>query len=312
MIEKIHRILVVGAGTMGQQIALQCAMHGYQVQVYDIVPQMLVTAQHRVEEYIAELQASSRLSVDEARSTLGRLQYFEHAEDAAQEADLLSESIVEDPKVKGEAFARFNRLCPEHTIFTTNTSTLLPSKIAKATGRPAQFAAFHFHNRVWDSNVVDVMPHPGTDPELVLGLVEFARSIDQIPIVIHHETASYVFNAMLNGFLRPALMLAADGKASVEDIDRAWMGVTKMRLGPFGIIDLIGVDLTYHISTNMPFYMKMVPSVKRILIFLKQYVDQGRFGIKSSKGFYNYPNPSFSSPDFLLGGDFNEEKKLKT
>jgi 3-hydroxybutyryl-CoA dehydrogenase len=312
MVEKIRRILVVGAGTMGQQIALQCAMHGYQVHVYDIVPQVLVTAKRRVEEYIAELQASNRLTEDEARSTLGRLQYFEQAESAAQEVDLLSESIVEDPMVKGKAFALFNRLCPERTIFTTNTSTLLPSKFAKATGRPAQFAAFHFHNPVWDANVVDVMPHPGTDTELVPRLVEFARSIDQIPIVIHHETASYVFNAMLDGFLRPALMLAADGKASVEDIDRAWMGVTKMKAGPFGIMDLIGVDLIYHISTNMPFYMKMVPSVKRLLYFLKQYVDQGRLGIKSGKGFYNYPNPSFSRPGFILGGDLTEENKLNT
>ena len=300
---------MVGAGTMGQQIALQCAMHGYQVRVYDIIPHMLETAQHRVGEYVAGLQASNRLDAEEAQSTLERLKYFEQAESAAQDVDLLSESIVEDPKLKGEAFARFNRLCPSRTIFTTNTSTLLPSKFAKATGRPAQFAAFHFHNPVWDANVVDVMPHPGSDPELVPLLVAFARSIGQVPIVIHHETASYVFNAMLGGILTAAVGLAADGKVSVEDVDRAWMGATKMKVGPFGIIDLIGVDLTYHITTRMPFYKKMMPAGKRVLNFLKQYVDQGRLGIKSGKGFYDYPDPAFSRPDFVMGGDLTNEKR---
>jgi 3-hydroxybutyryl-CoA dehydrogenase len=302
MIERIHRILVLGAGTMGQQIALQCAMHGCQVHVYDIVPPMLETARRRVGVYIAELQAGDRLSAEAAQATLGRIAYFEQAEPAAQDVDLLSESIVEDSKAKGAAFACFNRLCPQRTIFTTNTSTLLPSKFAKATGRPAQFAAFHFHNPVWEANVVDVMPHPGTDPEMVPVLVEFARSIGQIPIVIQHETASYVFNAMLSGVLTPAMRLAADCKASVEDIDRAWMGVTKMNIGPFGIIDLVGVDLTYHIVTNMPFYMKVMPAGKRLVNFLKGYVDQGRLGIKSGKGFYDYPNPAYGRSDFILGG----------
>jgi 3-hydroxybutyryl-CoA dehydrogenase len=296
---EIKKILVVGAGTMGQQIALQCAMHGYEVHVYDIVPQMLETAQRRIAEYVRTLQQEGRLMTESAQAALGRLQYFEQPGAAAEGADLMSESVLEDPKVKGEVFAQFNKLCPAHTLFTTNTSTLLPSRYAQATGRPAQFAAFHFHNPVWLANVVDVMPHPGTAVEVTPRLVAFAHSIDQIPIVLHKETPGYVFNAMLDGILRPAMMLAADGKASVEDIDRAWMGVTKMPVGPFGMIDLVGVDLVYHIATRMPLFMRLTPPAQRLLRFLKGYVDQGRLGIKSSQGFYNYPDPAFNRPDFV-------------
>jgi 3-hydroxybutyryl-CoA dehydrogenase len=207
--------------------------------------------------------------------------------------------VLEDPKVKGDVFAQFNKLCPAHALFTTNTSTLLPSRYAKATGRPAQFAAFHFHNPVWLANVVDVMPHPGTAAEVIPRLVVFARSIDQIPIVLHKETPGYVFNAMLDGILRTSMMLAADGKASVEDIDRAWMGVTRMPVGPFGMIDLVGVDLVYHIAARMPLLMRLTPPAQRLLRFLKGYVDRGWLGIKSGQGFYNYPDPAFSHPDFV-------------
>jgi 3-hydroxybutyryl-CoA dehydrogenase len=301
---EIKKILVVGAGTMGQQIALQCAMHGYQVNIYDIAPQMLETAQRRIVEYVETLQQVGGLTDESAQAALGRLQYFKQPEAAAKGVDLLSESVLEDPKVKGGVFAQFNKLCPARTLFTTNTSTLLPSKYAQATGRPAQFAAFHFHNPVWEANVVDVMPHPGTSAEVTPRLVAFAHSIAQIPIVLQKETPGYVFNAMLDGILQTAMLLAADGKASVEDIDRSWMGVTKMRVGPFGMIDLVGVDLVYHIVARMPLLMRMAPPARRLLRFLKGYVDQGRLGIKSHKGFYEYPDPIFSRPEFLSGESF--------
>jgi 3-hydroxybutyryl-CoA dehydrogenase len=296
---EIKKILVAGAGTMGQQIALQCAMHGYEVHIYDMVPHMLETAQHRIAEYVRTFQQEGRLTEMSAQAALARLRYFEQPGAAAEGIDLLSESVKEDPKVKGKVFAQLNELCPAHTLFTTNTSTLLPSRYAQATGRPAQFAAFHFHNPVWSANVVDVMPHPGTAAEVTPRLVAFARSIDQIPIVLQKETPGYVFNAMLDGILQTAMLLAADGKASVEDIDRAWMGVTRMPVGPFGMIDLVGVDLVYHIAKRMPLLMRLTPPAQRLLRFLKGYVDQDRLGVKSRQGFYSYPDPAFSRPDFI-------------
>lgn len=223
------------------------------------------------------------------------------AQEAASEVDLVSESVPEDPKLKGEVLARFDKLCPARTVFTTNTSTLVPSQFSEATGRPSQFAAFHFHLPVWVANVVDIMPHPGTSEETVVLLQDFARRIGQIPIVLQKEHGGYVLNTMLSALLREAQTMAASGVASVEDIDRAWMGVMKTSIGPFGIMDLIGIDTVWHITDywakNAP-WMRELPGNAR---FLKGYVDEGHLGQKSGRGFYDYPDPAFEQPGFVQG-----------
>jgi 3-hydroxybutyryl-CoA dehydrogenase len=299
-IEDVRRVLIVGAGTMGQQIGLQCAMHGYEVVVYDIAPEVLEAASAQIKAYTAQLVGQERLTQSEADATLARLSFTTDPEEAAAGADLLSESVPEDPALKGKVFAQFNELCPPHTIFTTNTSTLIPSMYAEATGRPAQFAALHFHTYVWDSNVVDIMPHPGTSPETVKLIYAFARRIGQIPIVLQKENYQYVFNAMLGALNTAAVKLVVDGVASVEDVDRAWMGVMKMPVGPFGILDIVGLKTVWDI---VQFWATTVndPQLQANANFLKQYVDKEWLGVKTGRGFYTYPDPAFARPDFLTG-----------
>ena len=298
-IDDIQRVLIVGAGTMGQQIGLQCAMHGYQVTIYDIAPEMLETATTQIKAYADHLVVAGRLSQAEAQAALERIAATADPHQAAQ-ADLLSESVPEDPALKGQVLAQFNQLCPPQTIFTTNTSMLLPSMFAGATGRPAQFAALHFHQVVWDSNVVDIMPHPGTAPETIELLRQFAKRIGQIPIVLRKENYGYVFNAMLSALNRAAISLAATGVASIADIDRAWMGVMKMPIGPMGILDLIGLKTAWDITD---YWAKTLndPQLQLNADFLKQYVEQGRLGIKTGQGFYTYPEPAYQQPGFLEG-----------
>ncbi len=198
----------------------------------------------------------------------------------AAKADLVSESVPEDPALKARVFAQLNEICPPHTIFTTNSSSLVPSMFAGATGRPAQFAALHFHSLVWDSNVVDIMPHPGTAPETVAVIETFARAIRQIPIVLKKENHGYVFNAMFNELNTAAISLAANGVASPEDVDRAWMGVMKMPAAATGD-----------------------PQLQANAGFLKQYVDKNWLGVKTGRGVYTYPDPAYARPGFLTGGE---------
>jgi 3-hydroxybutyryl-CoA dehydrogenase len=299
-IEDIRRVLIVGAGTMGQQIGLQCAIYGYRVTLYDIASAALKTAQTQIKMYAAHLTAQGRLAQTEAEAALARITTTAHPQQAAAEADLLNESVPEDPALKGKIFAQFNELCPPHTLFTTNTSTLLPSMVAEATGRPAQFAAFHFHQFVWESNVVDIMPHPGTSADTVALLEVFARRIGQIPIVLKKESYGYVFNAMLSALNRAALTLASSKVASVEDVDRAWMGVMKTRIGPFGILDVIGLETAWDITE---YWAKTLndPELQANADFLKNYIEQGRLGLKNGQGFYTYPNPLYQQPGFLTG-----------
>ena len=209
-------LLIVGAGTMGQQIGLQCAMHGYEVIVYDIAPDTLETAHAQINAYAAQLVDHMRLTPSGSDAALARIRFTANPADAAR-ADLVSESVPEDPALKAKVFAQFNQICPPHTIFTTNSSSLVPSMFAAATGRPAQFAALHFHSLVWDSNVVDIMPHPGTTPETVVTIEAFARRIGQIPIVLQKENHGYVFNAMFNELNTAAVSLAANGVAWPEE-----------------------------------------------------------------------------------------------
>jgi 3-hydroxybutyryl-CoA dehydrogenase len=290
-IKNIRRVLVVGAGTMGRQISLQCATHGYNVTLYDIAQEALEAATGQLNKYAAHLVAWGRLTQPEADAALARITTTNNAKQAAAQTDLLSEAVPEDPKLKGKVFAKFNRLCPTHTIFTTNTSELIPSMFAKETGRPKQFAAFHFHMDVWEANVVDIMPHPGTSQATIRLLRAFAESIGQIPIVLKKEHPAYVFNNMLNALLMAAADLAVNDVASVEDIDRAWTGVMKTMVGPFGILDFVGLDLAWQISDA---FAKITgdPQHQSRANFLKQYIDKGWLGVKSGRGFYNYTNPT--------------------
>jgi 3-hydroxybutyryl-CoA dehydrogenase len=298
---EIRRVLVLGAGTMGQQIALLCAWHGYQVSLYDLGPEILERAIARITGLAQQLVAEGRLTVDEVQQILERIAPSTDPAQAARDADLVSESIPEDPKLKGQVLGQFNKLCPPHTLFTTNSSTLVPSQFADATGRPAQLCALHFHQPIWTANVVDIMPHPATNPAVVAVLRDFARDLDQIPIYVEKESPGYVFNAMLSAVLRIAIELASGKTASVEDIDRSWMGVTNMEIGPFGMIDLVGIDLVHSVVLRDAGVFRFVPRARRILSFLGAYVDQGKLGVKTGEGFYTYPNPAFRQPGFVEG-----------
>ena len=295
----IKRVLILGAGTMGQQIGLEFAIHGYEVVFYDLTDEILEKAVKRVAKLGSWYASTGRITSEQLQQTLARVSSTTDPAEAAREADLVSESVLEEPEVKAEVFARFNQLCPERTVFTTNTSMLVPSMIAQETGRPDRFCALHFHD-LRANNVVDVMPHPGTDPEVTRLVHDFAVSNGLIVIMLHRENNGYVFNTMLSTLFFSALTLASRDVATVEDIDRAWMGVTLMPMGPFGIMDQVGLSTVWHITDYWA--KKTGDGQSRVNAdFLKPYVDRGDLGYKTGRGFYSYPNPVYGVPGFLTG-----------
>lgn len=288
----INRILILGSGTMGRQIGALCAVHGYRVTLYDMSDEILSSARTGVMKILDRFLKQGLITVDQSHRAMEMIGTTTDSVEAAVECDLVSESLPEDPVLKGAEFARFNNLCPARTIFTTNTSTLIPSEIAPLTGRPDRFVALHFHN-VTTTNVVDVMPHLGTSSEVVQVVEDFAKSLGQEVISIKRENHGYVFNAMLSSLFASALGLAANGVASVEDIDRAWMGVMRTPIGPFGIMDQVGLTTVYAITNYWAQKTRDSQSMTNAK-FLKKYIDEGKLGQKVSKGFYEYPNPSFT------------------
>jgi len=298
-VSDIKRVLILGAGTMGQQIGFVCAMHGYDVVMYDLSMDILEKSRRRMEKLGHWFMALGKLDEAGIKATMARVSISADAALAAQNVDFVSESVPEDPKIKAAVFAQFNALCPERTIFTTNTSMLVPSMFADSTGRPDRFAALHFHD-LRMSNVVDVMPHPGTAPEVVELIEDFAKSIGQIVIKLHRENYGYVFNVMLSNLFVSALTLASKDVASVQDIDRAWMGVMQTAIGPFGIMDQVGLSTVWHITD---YWAKRSGDAQSQANadYLKQFVDKGHLGYKTSQGFYTYPDPAYAQPGFLAG-----------
>ncbi|MDY6903362.1 MAG: 3-hydroxyacyl-CoA dehydrogenase [Thermodesulfobacteriota bacterium] len=296
-ISDIKKVLILGAGTMGHQIGFLCATHNYDVTLYDISEESLNKALKRLGKFADRMTGRNGLSAEAAAAALDRIHSTTDPEEAAQDTDIVSESVPEDPGLKGKVFARFNDLCPEHTIFTTNTSTLVPSMFAHATGRPERLVALHFHD-ISLTNIVDVMPHAGTLPAVTGRVKAFAESIGQIPIVLSKENPGYVFNAMLSEWFKSAQTLAANGVAEPRDVDRAWMGVMHAPVGPFGVMDTVGLDTVWKITD---FWAEKLqePQARRNAAFMKQFVDQGKLGIKTGHGVYQYPDPEWANPDFI-------------
>ena len=300
-VEDIRRVVIVGAGTMGQQIAFQCAGHGLEVVLYDVALGALQTVRDTIAAYADGLVQDGTIGAEVKEAALARITTAADQAHAAIGADILCEAIPEDPKLKGRVLAEFNAVCPGRTIFATNTSTLLPSQFADASGRPDRLLALHFHLPVWVNNVADVMPHRGTSPQVSWVVREFARRIGQVPIALHREHHGYVFNAMYTAVNHEAITMAERRVASVEDIDRAWMGVTKSPIGPFGALDAVGIDTAWKITDYWARKLFWQRQLRRNARFLKAYVDRGHRGLKSGHGFYTYPNPAFQRPGFIEG-----------
>jgi 3-hydroxybutyryl-CoA dehydrogenase len=158
----------------------------------------------------------------------------------------------------------------------------------------------HFYQPMWPRNLVDVMPHPGTSPEAVDVVAAFARRIGQVPIVLRKEHPEYVMNGLWDVIFAKAIDLYRSGVASLADIDRTWMLAVGAPIGPFGAMDLVGLDLEWRIAQNKA-DVTGDPEDQAVADWFRGFVDEGWLGRKAGRGFYTYPNPAFEQPGFLTG-----------
>ncbi|MGB3153700.1 MAG: 3-hydroxyacyl-CoA dehydrogenase [Chitinophagaceae bacterium] len=291
----IKKVLILGSGTLGLRIGLQAAISGFNSTLYDINETAFAPAQKIQDTILKNLVEKKLISPEDAAAAKSRITFTTDPVKAAADADFVSESVLENLEVKKKVWAQFAKLCPPHTVFTTNTSYLMPSLFAAETGRPERFCAFHFHD-VFIANVVDIMPHPGTSPWVVDLLMELGRKLNQTPVFVKKESPGYIFNAMLVALIGAAGALVTYDIASIEDVDRSWMGNFKMERGPFGILDLIGLETVWHVTHSLP-----DAKSKKFADLLKTYVDAGKLGVKTGEGFYTYPNPRFQEINFITG-----------
>jgi 3-hydroxybutyryl-CoA dehydrogenase len=289
---EIQNVCILGAGTLGSRVALQAAISGYQVSIFDITDKALDFSFETMKKILAQLDKGGYLKENQEK-ILSRVYFTLDPEKAVKDADLINESVTEDVELKKKVWKQFGELAPEKTILTTNTSYLLPSMFADISGKPSKFCALHFHD-VFYSRVVDIMPHPGTEPSLIPLLEKFGKSLNQVPVLVKKENPGYIFNTMLLALIGAAGKLLTGEVASVEDIDKSWMVNFHMPMGPFGILDSIGLDTAWHVTKS-----REDSASKAFAAHLKTYIDQGKLGEKTGEGFYKYPNPTYKDPKFI-------------
>ena len=292
-------ITVAGSGVLGYQIAFQTAFHGFNVTVYDINDEVLEKAKGKFEIMSSAFKSDLNASQQQLEDTYQKLRYSSNLEEAVKDADLLIEAVPENPQIKIGFYEQLAKVAPAKTVFATNSSTLLPSQFASSTGRPEKFVALHFANEIWKHNTAEIMGHPTTSPKVFNDMVEFAKRIGMLPLPLHKEHPGYILNSLLVPLIGAALDLYVNEVADVETIDKTWMVATGAPVGPFGILDVVGVTTAYNINKIAAEKTQDANRIKVMKYLEENFINKNKLGVATGEGFYTYPNPAFQKKDFL-------------
>lgn len=285
-IQQISSIAVVGAGNMGHQIAVLCALGGYRTLCTDISQEVLSKAESFADSYLPAQATKGKISEQAAQEARARLHFTPSLEEAVSQADYVIEAVVEILDVKRKLFAQLDRLAPSHAILATNSSYIVSSKIADATARPDRVLNVHFFNPALVMKLVEVVQGPHVSEETARVSVELCEKLGKVPVWIRKEVEGFLLNRIIRAIRQEALWLLEMGVASYEDIDKACVYGAGHPMGPFRLMDLTGIDLHYTMamerfrSTGNPADLPPPSVVERYL--------KGHYGRKSGKGWYEY------------------------
>ena len=296
-IDEIKKVCVVGAGTMGHQIALQCAVNNYDVRLVDTSKEVLDNAREKIRGVLEGRVSRGKISTDSMEKTLSKISCTTDLEKAAGDADFVIEAVYEDVEVKRQVFGQLDRICPSHTVLATNSSSIRCSAMADATKRPEKVLNMHFLNPVWFRPLVEVMGSSSTSEETIRTTVQLGQRIGLTPLTVNGEVTGYIFNRLWRAIKKAALCIVDEGYASFEDVDRAFMIGVPAPSGPFMGMDAVGLDVILAIEEQ--WYRESGDASDKPPKILVERVKKGELGVKTGKGFYQYPNPSFKRPGWL-------------
>jgi len=281
----INQILVVGAGAMGSQIAMVCALAGYQVSLQDISDAMLDKARQQLGERLARNVEKGRLSAAEKVAAFSHLTFTTDLS-VAQSADFVIEAVVEKLDIKRQLFAELDRLAPQHAILATNSSSFVPSQIADATARADRVCNMHFFNPALVMECVEVVRGPETSQATVEATLGLAHGLGKIPVLLNREIPGFIANRILNAARDEAIALLEGGIASVEDIDTVCRTALGYPMGPFELMDLTGIDIGYY--TRQARFTESGDPADLPSRSVAEKVERGELGRKTGKGWYEY------------------------
>jgi 3-hydroxybutyryl-CoA dehydrogenase len=297
MAYKIEKVTVLGLGTLGAQIAAQSAASGYRVSAYD--PDEGVF-NRSMEAFLAIDPSKARpspIKVSQWPEAAKKINMHSSLERAVKEADLVVEVVPENLDLKLRVWKEMDESAPDHAILATNSSSMPVSKLEGATRRPERCLNIHFYQMTLGQNMADVMGGTVTRPEVLEAGREFVRSLGIIALKVNKEILGFCFNRVWRAVKRETLHMWADGYVDFMDVDRAWMIFNGTPWGPFGLMDAVGLDVIHDIE--MVYYSESRDPKDHPPKAMKELVEAGRLGVKTGQGFYRYPDPEYTGPDFL-------------
>jgi 3-hydroxybutyryl-CoA dehydrogenase len=282
---EIRRVVVVGAGTMGSQIALQTAYSGrYEVTLVDADQAQLERAGEQNQKLVARGVEKGRLTPEQADSALRRIRTSTDLAGAASQADLVIEAVFENLDVKRQVFEQLERSAPPDAVLASNSSTIAISRLAELTSRPERCCNMHFFHPVTVMQLCEVVRGPQTSDGTVDTAMEFVRSIDRVPVLINKEVHGFIVNRILFAAAEEAMRLLEGGYASAGDIDTAVKKGLNWPMGPFELLDFSGLDIFYGALEDRA----RLEGGRGAPAVLKEKIDQGHLGRKTGRGFFDY------------------------
>jgi 3-hydroxybutyryl-CoA dehydrogenase len=280
----IRKVGVLGGGLMGSGIAQVAAQTGFSTVVREVSDALCQKAKGGIEKTLAKGIEKGKVTTEQRDQCLGKLSFTVDVS-AMKDCDIIIEAVVEDLEVKNALWKELNTLCPAHTIFASNTSSLTIAAMAAPAGRPDRMVGLHFFNPVPLMKLVEVVKTVTTSSETFQRAFEFAKKLGKEPIAAK-DNSGFVVNLLLVPYLIDAINALESGVASVEDIDKGMQLGTGYPMGPFVLLDFVGLDTTYKIAEIMFDEYREKRYAPPPL--LKRMVLAGMYGRKSGKGFYDY------------------------
>ena len=282
----VKTVAVIGAGTMGRGIAHAAALGGYRTILEDLLPNALRKAEGEIRTNLDKAVELGKVSVGAAEAAFSRLEYAGSVEEAAREADLVIEAVPEEMESKIEIFTLLDKICRPSTILASNTSSLSITEIASVTYRAKKCLGMHFFNPVHKMKLLEIVRALETDDDTLETAVVVGKRMGKEVVVIK-ESPGFItsrINAMIGN---EAFYMLQEGIATAEDIDKALKLGLNHPMGPFELVDLVGLDTRLHI---LEYLHKTLGEKYRPASLLVQYVKAGRLGKKAGRGVYEYPN----------------------
>lgn len=283
----MEKIAVIGAGAMGRQIALQCALHGFEVRVNDSQTQSLEAAGKFTREYLEGRVAKGRITAEQRDAAHAALRLTSDLAEAIDGVVLVIEAIVEQFEPKAALFHDLDRLCPPDAILATNSSNIRSSRLAQATKRPERVLNLHFFNPALVMELVEVVVHPAVTAHVVAAALAFCKRIGKTPVLLRKEIPGFIVNRIFRALTREAVSLYEEGYASAEDIDLAVTKGLGHPMGPLRLLDTTGIDVSY--LARMDEYNETGVETAKPNRILKEMYERGDWGKKTGRGFYTYP-----------------------